>query len=90
MAFRTFLDPDGREWQVWDVVPSREGEFGTRSPGYLPAEMAEGWLCFEAAGEKRRLTPYPVDWEARDDAAIHALCRDALPVARRANVGMLV
>lgn len=83
MAFRTFRDPDGREWQVWDVVPSRENEFGVRSPGYLPAEMADGWLCFEAADEKRRLSPFPTGWEDRDDDAIHALCRSALPVVRR-------
>lgn len=83
MAFRTFRDPEGREWQVWDVVPSREVEGGSRRHHYLPAEMAAGWLCFEAADQKRRLTPFPSDWEQRDDAAIHALCLAAQPVALR-------
>ena len=83
MAFRTFRDPEGREWQVWDVVPSREEEFGSGWPGYLPPEMAEGWLCFEAADQKRRLSPYPHGWEERDEAGIHALCQNALPVTRR-------
>jgi hypothetical protein len=83
MAFRTFRDPDGREWQAWDVVPSRDAEAGTRSQGFLPPEMAQGWLCFEAADEKRRLSPCPEGWDGRDDAAIHALCRDAHPVSRR-------
>ena len=86
MAFRTFRDPEGREWQVWDVVPSRELESGSRRHHYLPPEMAEGWLCFEAANEKRRLTPFPADWEARDDAYIHALCRAAAPVTARRGV----
>ena len=86
MAFRTFRDPEGREWQVWDVVPSRDGEAGTRSQTYLPPEMAEGWLCFEAADQKRRLSPFPAEWEARDDAGILALCLDALPVTRRRTV----
>lgn len=83
MAFRTFRDPEGREWQAWDVVPGRDGEVGTRSQKFLPPEMAEGWLCFEAGDQKRRLSPYPPGWEHRDDAGIHALCLDALPVAPR-------
>jgi hypothetical protein len=83
MAFRTFRDPEGREWHAWDVVPGRDAQVSTRSQTYLPPEMAEGWLCFEAADQKRRLSPCPPDWDARDDAGIHALCRDALPVARR-------
>lgn len=83
MAFRTFRDPEGREWQVWDVVPSREVEGSSRRHHYLPPEMAEGWLCFEAADQKRRLTPFPADWEQRDDASIHALCLAAQPVAAR-------
>lgn len=59
MAFRTFRDPEGRDWQVWDVVPSLEAEFGTRSAKFLSPEMAEGWLCFEAGDLKRRLSPCP-------------------------------
>ncbi|HEY0015578.1 MAG TPA: hypothetical protein VGC13_04645 [Longimicrobium sp.] len=89
MAFRTFRDPEGREWQVWDVIPSREVEAGSRRSNYLPAEMADGWLCFEAADQKRRLTPFPSDWATHDDAAIHALCCAAEPVAARrtASIG---
>lgn len=83
MAFRTFRDPEGRDWQVWDVVPSREADAGSRSSTCLPPEMAEGWLCFESADQKRRLSPYPAGWEHRDDEGIHALCRDAHPVALR-------
>jgi hypothetical protein len=83
MAFRTFRDGDGREWQVWDVVPSREIESHSRRHHYLPPEMAEGWLCFEAGDQKRRLTPFPVDWEEQDDASMDALCRAAQPVAPR-------
>lgn len=86
MAFRTFHDPDGREWQVWDVVPSREAEYGARSAKYLPPEMVEGWLCFEAADQKRRLSPFPMGWEERDDHGMRELCQDALPVTRRRAV----
>jgi hypothetical protein len=83
MAFRSFRDPEGREWQVWDVVPSREADAASRSSAYLPPEMADGWLCFEAADQKRRLSPFPIGWDERDDAGIHALCREAHPVALR-------
>ena len=85
MAFRTFRDPEGREWQVWDVVPSREVESASRRHHYLPPEMAEGWLCFEAADQKRRLTPFPAGWEEQDEDYIHALCRAAQPVAVRGS-----
>lgn len=83
MAYRTFSDPEGREWRVWDVVPSRESDLESRSRNYLPAEMAEGWLCFEADDQKRRLTPFPAGWEELDDATMDALRRSALPVTPR-------
>ena len=28
----------------------------------LRGTYAQGWLCFESAGEKRRLSPIPEDW----------------------------
>lgn len=83
MAYRTFTDPDGQEWQVWDVLPARECEPGSRTLAYLPAEMAQGWLCFEAGDQKRRLTPLPDGWEAADDATIAALLRASLPAQPR-------
>jgi hypothetical protein len=85
MAIRVFRDPEGCEWQVWDVVPSRELESGSRRHHYLPPEMAQGWLCFEAGDQKRRLTPFPVDWEERGDDVLHLLCCSAEPVAPRAS-----
>ena len=83
MAYRTFTGPDGQEWQVWDVLPSRESEPGSRSSTYLPAEMAEGWLCFEAGEQKRRLTPLPAGWEDADDAVIADLLHASVPARPR-------
>lgn len=77
MAVRSFVDPEGREWSVWDVVPSRTSEL------FLPATMADGWLCFEAAHEKRRLHPVRAEWEGMDDAALWMLCQTAAPVTPR-------
>ena len=85
MAYRTFVDPDGQEWQVWDVLPSRESDPGSRALAYLPSEMAEGWLCFEAGDQKRRLTPLPAGWEEADDAMIAALLRASSPAPARAR-----
>ena len=40
-------------------------------------QMASGWLCFESNGEKRRLTPVPVNWERADERALAAFCDSA-------------
>lgn len=77
MAVRSFQDPEGREWSVWDVIPSRKSDL------FLPATMADGWLCFEAAHEKRRLHPFDGTWEGMDTAALWELCQRADPVKPR-------
>lgn len=77
MPVRSFLDPDGREWNVWSVTPSRKSDL------FLPESMAEGWLCFECGDEKRRLHPVSPDWEALGEPELLALCMTADPVARR-------
>ena len=74
---RTFRDPEGREWNVWAVLPSR------RADDFLPDSMAAGWLCFETADEKRRLHPIAEGWEEIPDAELTSLCGDAEPVTRR-------
>jgi hypothetical protein len=71
VAVRSFHDPEGREWSVWDVIPSRKSDL------FLPATMADGWLCFEAAHEKRRLHPVGTEWEGMDEAALWTLCQRA-------------
>lgn len=77
MAVRSFHDPEGREWTVWDVTPSRKSDL------FLPSTMADGWLCFEASHEKRRLHPIAQAWEEMDEAALWSLCQTATPVKPR-------
>jgi len=77
VAVRSFQDPDGREWIVWAVVPSR------RSDHFLPSTMTDGWLCFEAAHEKRRLHPISTAWEEMAEEALWELCLSADPVKPR-------
>jgi hypothetical protein len=48
------------------------------SPG-----LAAGWLTFECAHERRRLSPVPGGWEALTDAALEKLCASATVVPRR-------
>ena len=49
-------------------------------------EFAYGWLCFETAGEKRRLAPVPEGWDRADDEALRRWCNLATPALRR-NTG---
>ena len=49
----------------------------------VAAEFAYGWLCFETAGEKRRLAPVPEGWDRADDETIEQWCCTAKPVPKR-------
>lgn len=103
MAYRTFIDSNGLEWQSWDVLPkgaerrlaerrvSRERVvFAERRHGdrrtvegkwmLLTSGLRDGWLCFESAEGRRRLTPIPADWESCADGDLEAYCRSANPV----------
>ena len=73
MAYRTFTDKTGTEWQVWDIVPGKE----------VRHSLAGGWLTFESATEKRRLAPIPLYWVHTEDAELERLLQEAKPVPRR-------
>lgn len=49
----------------------------------IAPEFTYGWLCFETAGEKRRLAPVPEGWDRADDETIEQWCCVAKPVPRR-------
>lgn len=49
----------------------------------VAAEFTYGWLCFETAGEKRRLAPVPEGWDRADDETIEQWCCVAKPATRR-------
>jgi hypothetical protein len=58
---RQLRDEAGVEWMVYAVNPVGANEW--RSIESLPESYRSGWLCFESATEKRRLTPLPPEWE---------------------------
>ena len=46
----------------------------------LTSGLRDGWLCFEASGNRRRLTPIPSDWEVCPWTTLERYCRSATPV----------
>ncbi len=81
MAVRNFMDPEGREWRVWNVTPGQHHESTT--PSHLPDDMVDGWLCFQSGDEKRRVAPVPADWQDRSDGELWGLCGGAVRVGQR-------
>jgi hypothetical protein len=78
MAHRTFRDELGREWDVWEVVPTAVERRMAKAPlratpierrrvqetrVLVPESLQKGWLAFQSGNERRRLSPIPRDWE---------------------------
>jgi hypothetical protein len=70
---RFFDDAKGVRWDVWAVYP--EGRPSQLSA--LPATFQSGWLVFESADEKRRLSPIPTDWQTATVEELGRLCARA-------------
>lgn len=87
MAVRSFDSPDGITWTAWEVIPARVSEFRSTFGSHLPAQMAQGWLCFDCGSEKRRLYPLPPNWGDRTEAELWFMCRAAEPVRARTPGG---
>ena len=75
---RTVADSAGTEWTIFEVKKTVTGDQWT----YLPEQFGNGWLCFESAVAKRRLTPVPSGWDDMSDAELLGLLRNAQPVVR--------
>ena len=81
---RTVADSAGTEWTIFEVKRSVAGDQWT----YLPEQFGNGWLCFESAAAKRRLTPVPLGWDDMSDVELLGLMRKAQPVVKaRASAG---
>ena len=83
MPSRTFLDPDGQAWEAWDVFPGLHSDEAHEASRHLPDGLADGWLCFQREGQKRRLAPVPDAWDQRSDQDLWLYCQMARPVGGR-------
>ena len=89
MAARIFSAPDGTLWQAWTVVPGEHADWPSHARRHLPDSLAGGWVCFESASEKRRLSPIPTRWDDCDEGELWGLCSSAEPVRRRLDAAAL-
>ena len=78
-SHRLFDDRRGVRWDVWAVYPeTRPSQLAA-----LPGSFRSGWLVFESADEKRRLSPIPTDWQAISTHELEQLCEKAEVAPRR-------
>lgn len=80
MSARTFTDSIGARWEVFEVHRV------SRNAGAVSAGLEGGWLSFVGEAEKRRLAPFPPDWEVLGEAELASLCERA----RRASPTRIV
>jgi hypothetical protein len=76
---RIFADARGVRWDACAIHPSASATARVR----LPEPYRSGWISFDSALEKRRLSPIPDGWESLPDDALRALCDRAEIVPRR-------
>lgn len=82
IAHRLFDDRRGVRWDVWAVYPeARPSQLSA-----LPGTFQSGWLVFESATEKRRLSPIPDGWRTVTQSELERLCERA-EVATRGGRG---
>lgn len=79
------------------VVRSGVDRRRTVTPGYAPERrvapdrrkritapgLENGWVCFQSAGDKRRLYPPPTGWDGLAADELIRLCGQAEPVSPR-------
>jgi hypothetical protein len=80
VAARTFEDSAGTVWEVFEVRRA------SQTPGAVSPGMERGWLAFVSGAAKRRLAPFPAEWQTADGAELERLCG----MARAARAAMLL
>ena len=73
MAYRVFRDSAGVEWEVWDTIPTST----------VRHTLASGWLTFQCATAKRRLSPLPLYWVNASEEELTEMLERATPVMPR-------
>jgi hypothetical protein len=92
MSHRSFRDEVGRQWEVWEVVPTtverRMTQPHQRPPAVerrkvretrvvVPEKLQKGWLAFQSGRERRRLVPIPLEWDEMTTAELVELLHQA-------------
>ena len=82
MALREFRDANGVEWRVWATIPAAAALVKVAS-GSL-GNLEGGWLTFECVDGRKRLAPFPSNWDTLPDAELERFCGEAkAPPPRR-------
>ena len=71
MAARTFEDSAGVVWEVFEVHRASQAARG------VSAGFEKGWLAFASIVGKRRLAPFPAEWESAPPLELERLCEAA-------------
>lgn len=71
MPARTFEDSAGTVWEVFEVHRS------SRNAQAVSAGLELGWLAFASGSRRRRLAPFPSEWQTADRAELERLCQQA-------------
>ena len=80
-GMRTFVDGSGTEWEVREI---REAALSIVPRRHLPhPEYADGWLLFSSSAERRRIAPFPPDWQMLPDSELARWCAQAVPARWR-------
>jgi hypothetical protein len=84
MAVREFKDERGKSWRVWCIMPEAIHPV-TRAEDYLADCYQLGWLVFEttAGDEKKRLCPFPKDWDEAEEHTLREMLGRAEVVSSR-------
>jgi len=79
VTHRILRDACGVRWDVFAVHPEPSSAARRR----LRGSYAQGWLCFDAQTERRRLSPVPDDWFRMTNDQLAALAQYAEVVVRK-------
>jgi hypothetical protein len=74
---RQFTDEDGARWELFEVSHEK---LSVGRPDILPEAYRAGWLVFDNGFERRRLAPFPIEWEGFPPSALRMLLSAAEPV----------
>jgi hypothetical protein len=80
---RILRDARGVRWDIFAVHPEARPSVHSQ----LRGAFSQGWLCFDSASEKRRLSPIPDQWERLSNAQLAQLAEAAEVATSRSTRG---